>query len=442
MSSRLAAALAAVLLLGAVNSAAAQAAPSPEPWWRLFADPVLDRLVEQADRQSTTIAQAAARLAQAQAAVGGVKAAGMPQAGVSAAGSRRTGPLINAAGGSGGLLNASVDFTYQLDVLGRMGLNIKAARRDVQAREAQLTGARLLVEAGVVQTYMQLRARDEELALLAQAAADQRDALRLAEGRRDAGLESELSLTRTRAELGGIEAEALGAARARGEAEHALAYLTGEPATTFKVAVGALPTNLPQMAEGAPDPQARPDIAASQNAEAAAELRLRAAKRAWAPFLAVGASGGLAASDLAALFESTAQSFGLNVLVALPVLDGGRRKAMLAGARADLALASADHRDALLRAYQDMEDQVMALQAAQARADVLRGALEADRRATRMLTTLYRDGLASRVEVIDAHRTELRDARAALDARAATFANTAGVVRAFGGVWASAPSTR
>ncbi|HRM50455.1 MAG TPA: RND transporter, partial [Alicycliphilus sp.] len=55
-----------------------QDAPAPEAWWRLYADPHLDRLQQQAASANPGIAQAVARLRAAQAAVAGSRAGLLP----------------------------------------------------------------------------------------------------------------------------------------------------------------------------------------------------------------------------------------------------------------------------------------------------------------------------------------------------------------------------
>jgi multidrug efflux system outer membrane protein len=68
-------------------------------WWKAFADPVLDGLVERADRGNTSIQLAASRLEQARAQVRTTDASRFPQASLNSGVSRQGGPLINAAGG-------------------------------------------------------------------------------------------------------------------------------------------------------------------------------------------------------------------------------------------------------------------------------------------------------------------------------------------------------
>ncbi len=99
---------------------------------------------------------------------------------------------------------------------------------------------------------------------------------------------------------------------------------------------------------------------AAQNALLAAlgtELR---AKAAWFPNIALTASGGYASEDLSDLFKWSSRAWGIGVLASLPVFDGGRRKAGVEAAGADLDGALAEYREQVLVAFKDVEDQLAA----------------------------------------------------------------------------------
>ena len=70
------------------------------------------------------------------------------------------------------------------------------------------------------------------------------------------------------------------------------------------------------------------------------------------------ASGGAASSSLGAILSSASRDFGLGMLLSLPVFDGGRHKARVAGATAAADLALAEYRDRLLLTLREVNDHV------------------------------------------------------------------------------------
>ncbi len=419
------------------------AAESHADWWMVFADPLLDRLIAGASIRNTTIQQAAARLAQARALAHGADANRMPQLGINGGASRQGGPLINAAGSNGTLINLATTFSYEVDLVGRMSKAAEAAALDTQTREAMLRGARLLMQAEIAQTYFSLRALDDERALVRSTAASYRETLALVERRRRAGFASDQAVARIRAEASATDAEAIALDRRRAELEHALAFLTGEVASTSSIEVGEWNVALPSIPPGIPGAvlARRPDVQAAERAMQVARIRLGIARTAWFPTLSLTGSGGYASSDLGELLRSSARSWGIAGLLAMTLFDGGRREAGIEGAGADLELAYAIYREQILVAFRDVEDQLSALRLLTDQAEALRITVDAAARAAAQSESLYRNGLVGQLDLLDARRTELRDRRNAMQVRTARVLATVGLVRALGGGWNGADAS-
>ena len=182
------------------QAAPAEAQPRGE-WWKAFADPVLDELVERANRSNTSIQVAAARLAQARAFVRATDANRSPQIGVGASATRAQGIVGGVAvGPARNIFATGVDFSYEADLFGRLSHATDAATLDAQAQEGLLQSARLLVQAQVAQTYLALRAIDAERSLVRSTVGAYRETLTLTERRWRAGDVAELDVARATAE--------------------------------------------------------------------------------------------------------------------------------------------------------------------------------------------------------------------------------------------------
>ena len=122
--------------------------------------------------------------------------------------------------------------------------------------------------------------------------------------------------------------------------------------------------------------------------------------------------------------------------LSLPVFDGGRRKAGIESASAQLEGAVARYREQVLVAFKDVEDQLSALRLL-SRAGRGAGAARCSPRAARtaLSDVRYRNGYVSQLELLDAQRSELRNRRQALQVRSAQYQSAVALVRALGGGW-------
>jgi len=381
---------------------------------------------------------AAARLAQARAVLRSTEADRALQAGLGAGASREAQRGLAVPPTT--TLSAGANLSYELDLFGRLARASDAAALDARSREALLQSTRLLVQAEVAQAYFTLRALDDERTLVRDTVAAYRDTLRLTERRFAAGDVAELDVARVRGEVAATEADALALDRQRSRLEHGLALLLGEPASGFRVEPAPWQTALPRVPAGVPSTvlARRPDVSAAQNSLLAAQARVGVAQAAWFPSLALTASGGFASNELSDLFRWSARAWSVGALLSLPLLDGGRREAGVANARAELDAALAGYREQVLVAFRDVEDELASLRLLAEQADAQARAVEAASRATGLSETRWRNGLVSQLELLDARRSELRNRRQALQVRAAQYQSTVGLIRALGGGWGDA----
>ncbi|WP_137896392.1 efflux transporter outer membrane subunit [Ramlibacter sp. 2FC] len=409
-------------------------------WWKAFADPVLDSLVERASLNNTSIHEAAARLAQARALVRSTDADRSVQIGVGAGATRQAGAGTVSGATPTTLTSAGASLSYEIDLFGRLARASDAAALDAQAREALLQSTRLLVQADVAQTYLALRALETERTLVRETVAAYRNTLQLTQRRYQAGDIAELDVARVQTELASTESEALALDRRRAELEHALAVLAGDAASNFTLSVTDWTTALPVVPPGIPGTvlARRPDVSAAQSAMLAAQARVGVAKAAWFPSVSLTAAGGYASPELGDLFKWSARAWSVGALLSLPLLDGGRREAGVQGAQAQLDAALASYRGQVLVAFREVEDQLSSLRLLEEQAEAQAQAVASATRATVLSDSRYRNGLVSQLELLDARRSELRNRRQALQVKSAQYQASVALIRALGGGWDAA----
>ncbi|MES2401180.1 MAG: efflux transporter outer membrane subunit [Pseudomonadota bacterium] len=406
-------------------------------WWKVFADPVLDGLIDKANGNNNSVQVAAGRLAQARALAGQVDANRFPQLGVGAGATRQRNITTNNVAQT--VVSAGANLSYEVDLFGKLSGASNAASLDAASREALLRSTQLLVQADVAQTYLSLRALDTERELVRSTLQAYQNTLRLTEVRFREGDVAELDVARVRSEAASTESEALALDQRRAVLEHALAVLVGEVASNFAVEPTAWSTALPVIPAGVPSTvlTRRPDIAAAQNTMQAAQARVGVAKTAWFPTFSLTANGGYAAPDIKDLFKLSTQAWGVGALLSLPIFDGGRRDAGVQGANADLSIALASYREQVLVAFRDVEDQLAALRLLGEQAEAQSRSVDSSSRATLLSGSRYRNGFVSQLELLDAQRSELRNRRQALQVKSAQYLATVGLIRALGGGWST-----
>jgi multidrug efflux system outer membrane protein len=419
-------------------------------WWKLFGDAQLDALIEQARRDSPTLASAAARVRQARALAGVARADRVPRvdAGIGAQRGRSSPASLGLKDGADvspqSLYRAPLSISWELDLFGRIAANVEAAGQDANAAQAAYRSVDLVLLADIAQTWFALRETDAETGVLRKTVALRSENVRLLQARYDAGDIGEIDLARARAELAVTQSEAAGLERTRAALEHALAVLTGRAPGNVEIAAAPLATDLvlPVVPPGLPSAllERRPDVVAAQHAMLAANARIGVAKAAFFPALPLTGALGYESGELSNLFQWSTRTWLIGGLLSMPIFDGGRNRANLERSEAALEQSVADYRNSVLQAFAEVEDSLAGLRVLSTQAARQAEARAASERALQLADARYRNGYTSYFEVIDAQRALLAAQRAETQIRGARAGATVALIRALGGGWEGAYS--
>lgn len=411
-------------------------------WWTRLGDPQLDRLVADAMAGNPSLDAAAARVRQAQAALGQQQADNRPSVSLDAnpQGSRLSGRYIIPPPYAGTVRfvgTATAGLNWNLDLFGRQKALIESARGTLQAAALDVAAARLMLAGSVVETYLDMARAERQIGIAQRTIATREGTVKLVQVRIRNRLSSQLDAEAAGTLLAQAREALVAAQGARVLSANALAALTGRGAgampplapTTLRMDNAlALPATIPADLLAR-----RPDIAAAQARIAAAGAGRQAARRAYYPNVNLSALAGFQAIGLGNLFSLDAGTVSAGPAIHLPLFDGGRLRADLAGATAALDLATADYNDRVVTAVREAADalaRIASLDAQHARAaQVVRGYGETGR----LNGIRVRSGLDSRLDLVD-NDVRLLDAQLA-DANLLTDAAIARVqlVLALGG---------
>ena len=177
---------------------------------------------------------------------------------------------------------ADVGIGYDLDLWGKMRNQVSAGRSAEEASADDLQSVRLSLQASLASTYFDLRGLDQRANCSTTPSTRYKRALKLTVSRHNGGMASGMDVSRAQTQLASARAAADDTQASRALLEHAIATLTGTPASTFTVAVGdrrrttcrTIPTGMPPtLCNG------RPDIAAAERRVAAANAKIGVARR-------------------------------------------------------------------------------------------------------------------------------------------------------------------
>jgi NodT family efflux transporter outer membrane factor (OMF) lipoprotein len=410
-------------------------------WWAALGDAQLVRLVETAiaDNPSLTLAQA--RLDRAKAGVILAESALRPEAIGSLDMTRQrfseSGFVPGQAGEWGWQNRLVIDLSWELDLWGKNRAALRAALGQLKAAEVDVFAARLALTTAIARAYVEL-SRLHDQADIARAAVKHREAvLALTAQRFDAGIDSRVELTQAQAAVPSARADLAAVEESMELTRNLLAALSGhgpDAGIALKRPIlaaanpWALPANLPADLIGR-----RPDLVAQRWRVESAARTIDVARAQFYPNVNLLGFIGFSSTTVANFLTSSALVAGIGPAVRLPLFDGGRLRADLAGSRADYDLAVDQYNQTLIDAVREVADQVTSLRALKTRRDDQARALEGYREAYDLAVVRYREGMGSYLQVLDAEVQLLRESRIAADLRAREYDLSIGLVRALGG---------
>ena len=416
-------------------------------WWEVFGDPALSRLEAEAAAANQEIKAVAARFVQARAAVDLARSGYFPRIGGAVAVTRQSDsanrPLGNTGEAAGPEASHSYnnftlpfDLGYELDLWGRVRRQVESARASAEASAADLEGVKLAIAAEVAADYFALRALDAEKAALDASLAVYRTSLLLTRHRRAGGLASDLDVVQAETVLQTALAQQPALTRLRLQLVHALAVLTGRPASSFDLAGHPLDRAPPAILPGLPSTllERRPDVAAAERRMAAANAGIGVAKAAYFPAIRLTGAAGLQSVDIGSLFTWPSLFWAVGLSASVPVFDG-RLGANLRAAKASYEETVARYRQTVLRAFAEVEDSLAAQRLLAEEYELQIVAWRSARKQVELATNRYRGGLSSYLQVAVAQNAALDHERTVARLRGQRFAASVALVKALGGGW-------
>ncbi|NKZ37533.1 efflux transporter outer membrane subunit [Oleiagrimonas citrea] len=411
-------------------------------WWKRYHDPQLDRLIDRALHDATSLAAARSRVNAARASA---------KLTASQVGLRINGNVQVARQrlSENGLIpsqflgftwynqgDIGVQGSYDFDLWGGHRAEVEAAIGQVHAAAAERSAAALALQVGITRTYFGWQADRHRLQLAEQLVRDQERLVHVFDVRVNAGLEPNDRLQQARA---GAAAARQQVAALRGSAKIRRAILAA--------LIGIAPKDLPDL-KMRPLPKAnaalpanagldliarRPDIAARRWQVESALRQTDAARAKFFPDFSLNAMAGFSSIDLGKLLHPESRVFALTPALHLPIFEGGLLRAGFGVSKAQLQSAVAQYNDAVVNAAREVSTQVLDLQRLRAQRHEQQAQLQAVSALQRNAEARQHQGLTDIQPVLQARTQVLQQRDAHLQLTAQILDADVGLIQALGG---------
>jgi NodT family efflux transporter outer membrane factor (OMF) lipoprotein len=419
-------------------------AASRGEWWKIFGDAELSTLEPQVAANNQDLKAADARFREARALIRFYHASLYPTVGVApfAGGLRQSSnrPYRSATTSTGnglGDIQLPVDLNYEIDVWGRVRRTVSAAREEAQASAGDRQTVLLSLQAELAFDYFEARSADAQEKLLNDTVNYYEEAYRITNNRFEGGVAPKSDVDQAKTQLEAAKVQARDITLRRGQFEHAIAVLLGLPPASFTLNDAPLDARPPVIPPGLPSEllERRPDIAAAERRVAEANDRIGIARAAFYPTISLNGTVGVEATSFANLFNPASLVWAVGPTLSQTIFDAGRRASVSEQANARYDETVADYRQTTLTAFQQVEDNLIALRVLQQEAENQHQATMAAQSAEQIFNNRYVGGLDTYLQVVTAQTTALNNERNDIDIMRRQMDASVLLIKALGGGW-------
>jgi multidrug efflux system outer membrane protein len=421
-------------------------------FWTLFEDETLERLVDDALAANHDLRIALTSIAEARALRGETR---LDLAPTVTAGAGYTEQRFADAQLSGTpfvpreqeLYDAGFDAFWELDFFGRIRRAVEASNAELDAAEASLRDAQVIVTAEVTRTFFELRGQQQQLDVARRNVANQSETLELTEARLEAGRGTELDTSRAQAQLSGTLATIAPLEAAIARSIHRLGVLTGREPGALRESL-APSQDLPAIpgiaAVGDPAGllRRRPDIRIAERELAAATARIGVAVADLFPRVSFTGSVGFVADSFDGLGDGGSDAYFIAPGISWAAFDLGRVRARIGGARARADGALLRYEQTVLLALEETENSLVTHARARQRLGHAENAARASGTAADLARLRFEGGTSDFLQVLDAERSQLEAEDRLAQTRTEAATSLIAVYKSLGGGWENAPPPR
>jgi len=338
------------------------------------------------------------------------------------------------------LFDLGLDTSWELDLFGKLKRNIEAAGAEVELQASDYESIRQTLMADIVNNYLRIRLLQSQAQLAEESLRIQAETAVLVNGRRQAGVSTELDQNQTDSFRFRTEA-LLASIRQQIEVEfNQLGVLMGQsPDLDLRnfVSIMPVPEIPPVPAVGLPADllRRRPDLWREEWAVKAASAQIGVAEADLYPQLSLLGTITVSAQNVSGLFETNGLEFSVGPSFRWNILHFNRITNNIEIRQSIMRQALIRYQDTALQAVREVEDALVNHQGFLEQWQAFNKAIAADQSAVALSLERYRAGKANFQRVLDAQQQLLDDRRQSFDAQTQAIIQLVRLYKASGGGW-------
>ncbi len=422
------------------------AAKPADAWWQGFNDPVLDKLVEAALANNRDLQSAVANVVRARGQLETTRAQFFPQLGAGAATARAQGsgigsPIVVPTPGTIATVSTmQLPATWQIDLFGGTRRQVEAASAAEAAAIANRQAAALAVAGQMTDSYIMLRALDQQLVITQQTLETYRQTRSIFELRYKHGTANLVQLSQIQSQVDQAEATIPPLKKAIAETENAINFLAGRNPGSVPRGKSITQLAIPTPPAGLPSEllERRPDVMSAEQQLVAANAQIGVAKAQYYPSISLTGLLGSSSTSLINLFSGPGKIWSVGAGATMPIFTAGAIAGQVTSAEAGQQMALAQYRKSVEAAFRDVDNALVGT-------TEYRKLVLARQQQVTTLTTYanlsnmqFNYGYSDYLTVLNAEESQFRAQLQLVDAQRLEAGAIVGLYMALGGGWDAA----
>ena len=429
------------------------------PWWELFKDEELQKLIHTALQENLDLQVAAAAVEEFNNQLVIAKFDLAPSLGYSGDASyyHSTSNGLNTGGGavlpgqaggksgSGNLAFSRQSFTggikWEIDLWGRIRRNVEATGAELFARVENQRGVVIALVSDVAQSYFTLRAFDLQVQIAQRTLKVWDEAVRLSRAQYKYGYASKLDLDRFEAEQASTRAQLANLEQQVVEAENRISVLLGHRPMAiprgFELTEQHMP---PEVPVGLPSSllSQRPDILEAEQKLIASNANIGVAQAQRFPQFSINGGGGVAGFQINSMGTGPFATAGVAGSLTGPLFNATALGYGVGVATAKEQQALARYELAILNAFREVEDSLITITKTREQREAQESQVASLTSAMNFADKRYRGGFASYLDVLTAQRDLFQAELSLVSTRQQHLSSIVRLYKALGGGWSPA----
>ena len=399
------------------------------PWWELFKDPVLTKLIDSALVNNKNLKIAIARIEESQAHLDISRSDLYPAINYSTTGSTT---YTTSSSGLSNSIQPAISISYKVDLWGKIRTLNDIALQNYLATEEAYKALTISLISAMANAYISLRDLDNRLGIAEKTAVNFKENLDVMQARFNAGFISEVDLTQAKIQVSEAKTAVEVFTRSRKQVENAISILMGSPPVEIP---RGLPLeeqiSLPETPAGFPSDllNRRPDIIEAERKLHAQTLRIGVAESLRYPSLTLTSNMGAELINPSVFFADLgAQLLG-------PIFNGKKIEKGIEVEKARTEQLLNNYQNTFLTALQEVEDAMIAEETYKREYQLRKEQMEMAKKAAHLSWVRYDSGMTSYLEVLSLQTSQFNAELKASEALKLRLTSIVNLYEALGGGW-------